>query len=95
LKVLRLEVSVWIFLTIWKGVWFSIKFFSFPFYSLHFFLDFFQEFGLGTVHFRATEISIDGPSGPWFKSGLFAVVEEASKTPNKQKSKAIHKAPSV
>jgi hypothetical protein len=32
LRVLRLEVSVWISLTIGKGVWFSFRFFSFFLY---------------------------------------------------------------
>jgi hypothetical protein len=35
LRVLRLEVSVWIFLTIGKGIWFSVRFppFSFTVYN--------------------------------------------------------------
>ncbi len=34
LRVLRIEVSVWISQTIGKGVWFSIRFFSFLLYSV-------------------------------------------------------------
>jgi len=42
--------------------------------SKDFCLYFVQEFGLCTVHFHSTEISMGGLSGAWFKSGLFAVV---------------------
>jgi hypothetical protein len=35
LESLRLEDSVWISSTIGKGVWFSIRFYSFLLYSVH------------------------------------------------------------